>query len=103
MKSAFFSKSLAAVFVLLLAFPAHSFAQNYQPAPENLAARKWFQDAKFGLFIHWGVYAVPGGEWKNNTTKSVGEWIMNTEKIQVLEYEKIAAQFNPTEIGRAHV
>ena len=101
MKSAFFSKSLAAVFVLLCAFPAYNFAQNYQPAPENLAARKWFQDAKFGLFIHWGVYAVPGGEWKNNTTKSVGEWIMNTEKIQVPEYEKIAAQFNPTEFNPA--
>lgn len=85
---------------LLLVLATNSLAQ-YKPAPENLAARQWFQDAKFGLFIHWGIYAVPGGEWKNGTTKSVGEWIMNTEKIPIPEYEKIAEQFNPTEFDPA--
>ena len=57
----------------------------YRPAPENLRAREWFQDAKFGLFIHWGVYSVLGH----------GEWVMNNEKIPVSEYEKIPARFNP--------
>ena len=41
---------------------------NYQPAPENLKARREFQDAKFGMFIHWGVYSILGaGEWSSMT------------------------------------
>ncbi|HXG66850.1 MAG TPA: alpha-L-fucosidase [Blastocatellia bacterium] len=63
----------------------------YKPAPENLAARRWFQDAKFGLFIHWGVYSVLGD----------GEWVMNNRKIPISEYEKLPPQFNPTEFDPA--
>src|SRR5215831_8266501 len=59
---------------------------DYQPTPANMNSRRWFQDAKFGLFIHWGVYSVLGR----------GEWVMNNEKIPVSEYEKLPAQFNPT-------
>jgi len=62
-------------------------AQTYQPAPENLQARQWFQDSKFGLFIHWGVYSVLGD----------GEWVMNNRKMTVSEYEKLPPEFNPTE------
>jgi alpha-L-fucosidase len=58
----------------------------YEPTPENLKAREWFQDAKFGLFIHWGVYSVLGD----------GEWVMNNKKMTVAEYEKLPPQFNPT-------
>ena len=68
-------------------------AQNYQPSESNLKARQWFQDAKFGLFIHWGVYSVPGR----------GEWVMENEKIPVSEYEKFAPQFNPTEFSAADI
>ncbi len=60
-------------------------APAYAPPPENLAARAWFQDAKFGLFVHWGVYSVLGD----------GEWVMNNKKIRVAEYEKLPAFFNP--------
>jgi alpha-L-fucosidase len=63
----------------------------YKPPPASLAAREWFQDAKFGLFIHWGVYSVPGE----------GEWVMNNKRIPAAEYEKQAAQFNPTEFDAA--
>jgi alpha-L-fucosidase len=73
---------LAAV-LALLSVPA--FAQSYTPAPENLKAREWFQDAKFGLFVHWGVYSVLGD----------GEWVMNNQKIPVADYEKLPAFFNP--------
>src|SRR5688572_26837348 len=58
----------------------------YRPHPSNLTARQWFQDAKFGLFVHWGVYSVLGD----------GEWVMNNRKIPIAEYEKLPAQFNPT-------
>ena len=58
---------------------------NYTPSPENLKAREWFQDAKFGMFIHWGVYSVLGD----------GEWVMNTQRIDKQTYQKLPAFFNP--------
>jgi alpha-L-fucosidase len=58
---------------------------DYEPTPENLAAREWFQDAKFGLFVHWGIYSILQN----------GEWIMNNRGITVSEYETLAPQFNP--------
>jgi alpha-L-fucosidase len=64
-----------------------AFGQSYQPSGANLAAREWFQNARFGMFIHWGVYSVLGD----------GEWVMNNRKMTVAEYEKLPAQFNPTE------
>lgn len=60
-------------------------ADPYRPAAENLRNREWFQDAKFGLFIHWGVYSVLGN----------GEWVMNNTKMSVADYEKLPPQFNP--------
>jgi alpha-L-fucosidase len=56
---------------------------------------KWFRDAKFGLFIHWGLYSIPAGEWKGQPIAGIGEWIMNRAKIPVTEYEQLAKQFNP--------
>jgi len=53
----------------------------------------WFNVARFGMFIHWGIYAVPAGEWGGNTGH--GEWIMLTAKIPSAEYEPLAAKFNP--------
>ncbi len=53
----------------------------------------WWRSAKFGMFIHWGIYAVPAGEYNGKTT--YGEWIMQEAKIPVAEYEKFAPQFNP--------
>jgi len=55
----------------------------------------WWRDARFGLFIHWGLYAVPAGTYKGERIKGIGEWIMNNAKIPVAEYEKFAGQFNP--------
>ena len=56
---------------------------------------KWWKEAKFGLFLHWGIYAVPAGSWNDGKTLGNGEWIMNSLKIPVKEYEKFATQFNP--------
>lgn len=60
---------------------------NYIPSEKNLQNRQWFQDAKFGLFIHWGIYSVLGD----------GEWIMHAKKIDKKTYEKVAEFFNPIE------
>ena len=54
---------------------------------------EWWANDKFGMFIHWGIYSVPEGEWKGN--KNHAEWIMNTGHIPVETYEKFAARFNP--------
>jgi alpha-L-fucosidase len=57
---------------------------------------KWWRAARFGMFIHWGVYAVPAGVWNGQEVKRSGaEWIMNRGKIPVAEYRKLPAQFNP--------
>jgi alpha-L-fucosidase len=53
----------------------------------------WWREARFGLFIHWGLYAIPAGEWQGQT--SHGEWIMNTAQIPVAQYEKFRSRFNP--------
>ncbi len=55
----------------------------------------WWRDAKFGMFIHWGVYSVPAGVYKGHKVKGIGEWIMNRAKIPVAEYKEYAKSFNP--------
>ncbi len=62
-------------------------------------ALKRFDDMKFGMFIHWGLYAIPAGEWKGKYVRGIGEWIMFREKIPVAEYEKLAEQFNPVKFS----
>lgn len=70
-----------------------------QPTPEPQAPdtepdrTEWFREARFGMFIHWGVYAVPAGEWKGKTMISIGEWIMRFKKIPVEQYKGYAADF----------
>jgi alpha-L-fucosidase len=75
--------------LLLLTFLVFALAAKaqtgYAPAPENLKARDWFQDSRFGMFIHWGVYSVLGN----------GEWVENNLKIDKQTYQKLPAFFNP--------
>ncbi len=65
--------------------------KDYRPSESNLEAREWFQDAKFGLFIHWGVYSVMAGGGEIG----LGEWIMEDKHIPVQSYEKLPEFFNP--------
>jgi alpha-L-fucosidase len=72
--------------------------QSTMPAAPNPAREQrlaWFREAKYGLFIHWGLYAIPAGEWKGKRSLGLGEWIMNRSQIPVREYEQLAAKFNP--------
>jgi len=57
----------------------------------------WWREAKFGMFIHWGLYALPAGVWKGERISGIGEWIMQKAQIPISEYEKLAGRFNPTE------
>jgi alpha-L-fucosidase len=65
------------------------------PDPAREARLSWFRASKYGLFIHWGLYAIPAGEWKGRGVPGIGEWIMNRARIPVGEYEALAAQWNP--------
>jgi alpha-L-fucosidase len=56
---------------------------------------EWWRDARFGMFIHWGVYSVPAGIYKGEDVKGIGEWIMKHGQIPIEEYEQYAKQFNP--------
>lgn len=56
----------------------------------------WFKSARFGMFIHWGLYAIPGGLWKGREMEYIGEWLQAQFRIPNAEYEALAARFNPT-------
>ncbi|WP_423127872.1 alpha-L-fucosidase [Gaoshiqia sp. Z1-71] len=84
--------------IILSIVSGTAFSQkDYQPAAKNLENREWFQDAKFGLFIHWGVYSVMagGGDY------GIAEWIMNQKQIPIRQYEKLPSFFNPVDFDPA--
>src|SRR6266496_3280051 len=88
----------AAVGLLVAALAIRAAAAQSAPTSHD-AKMKWFREAKFGLFIHWGLYAIPAGEWKGKPIAGIGEWIMNRAKIPVKEYEQLAKQFNPVKFN----
>lgn len=67
---------------------------------EQVDARmQWWHDARFGMFIHWGIYSVPAGVYKGQDVPGIGEWIMNTAKIPIKEYEQFGKEFNPAKFN----
>ena len=102
------TRLLTVVLVLLVAHavPRAAIAQNTAPSgvssmniPETKEQRdarmKWWREARFGMFIHWGVYSVPAGVYGGRNIGGLGEWIMNSAKIPVATYKDYARQFNP--------
>jgi alpha-L-fucosidase len=68
--------------------------------PTHDQRMKWWRAARFGMFIHWGVYSVPAGVWNGtNVTASGAEWIMNRGRIPLADYQKFATQFNPVKFN----
>jgi alpha-L-fucosidase len=59
------------------------------------ARMAWWREARFGMFIHWGVYAVPAGTYDGKQIPGIGEWIMNRGKIPCAVYQAYAKEFNP--------
>ncbi|MEX0330055.1 MAG: alpha-L-fucosidase [Puniceicoccaceae bacterium] len=65
---------------------------------ERAARMQWWKEARFGMFIHWGLYAVPAGQYRGvQQERHIGEWIMDTLNIPIAEYEKFANHFNPVQ------
>jgi alpha-L-fucosidase len=67
---------------------------------ENIERTKWWRDARFGMFIHWGLYAVPAGQWHDTVSEhEYGEWLMFHLKVPVAQYEQVAKKFNPVKFN----
>ena len=96
-------KKIGLVLILLLFFtraiPQQDIQQShssFETVEQKDTRMKWWREAKFGMFIHWGVYAVPAGVYKGEKVNRVSSWIMQYEHIPVAEYREYAKQFNPT-------
>jgi len=87
--------TLLAIFALLLSCDPSSKEQKDETLTEHDLKMQWWREARFGMFIHWGLYAEPAGEWKGEQIPGISEWIMARAKIPVKEYEKLAGTFNP--------
>jgi hypothetical protein len=70
--------------------------QDTETPGQRDARMAWWRAARFGMFIHWGLYAVPAGTWQGSQIPGIGEWIMHNAKIPVTNYSGLATQFNPT-------
>jgi alpha-L-fucosidase len=71
---------------------------NETPAQRD-ARMEWWREARFGMFIHWGVYSVPAGTYEGKRISGIGEWIMNRGKIPMVEYQAYAKDFNPVKFN----
>ena len=82
--------------------PAQTNQTDKVETPAQRDARMgWWREAKFGMFIHWGVYSVPAGFYQDKPVKGIGEWIMNSGKIPMADYQAFAKQFNPVKFDAA--
>ncbi len=65
----------------------------------NAERGAWFSQDKYSMFIHWGLYSIPAGEWKGKTYYGISEWLMSNRvaDISVDDYQQLTKQFNPTE------
>ena len=70
--------------------------QDTETPAQRDARMQWWREARFGMFIHWGLYSIPAGEWHGQRTTHIGEWIMNDLSIPVADYKAFAKDFNPT-------
>jgi len=70
--------------------------QDTETTSQRDARMAWWREARFGMFIHWGLYSVPAGTWDGQQIPSLGEWIMNNASIPVADYKALAPKFNPT-------
>lgn len=82
-------KYSATLLVLLFSISTYAQTPNYIPTKQNLEARQWFSNNKYGLFIHWGPFSIPGS----------GEWVMNDRNITVKNYTRLEKFFNPIDFN----
>lgn len=89
-------KIITTLTILILLLNLGGFNQVKAQQISDEERMEWWTDARFGMFIHWGIYSVPAGFYKGKPQKNSAEWIMNRGQIPVAEYAKFAELFNPT-------
>ncbi|MEI7504549.1 MAG: alpha-L-fucosidase, partial [Paludibacter sp.] len=89
-------KKIISILLVILCFQSTLSAQKTISQDERM---QWWRDARFGLFIHWGLYSITAGEWKEKEIPGIGEWIMGNVKIPVSEYRQLASKFNPVKFN----
>jgi len=91
----------ALLFLLIIQFSCQKTDYLNESQTDKDVRMKWWRDARFGMFIHWGLYAVPAGEYKGERVKGIGEWIQAVLNIPREEYEQFAKKFNPVKYDPA--
>jgi alpha-L-fucosidase len=89
-------KKITAFLLIILFCSSMMFSQTKMTQDERM---QWWRDARFGLFIHWGLYAIPAGEWEGKEIPGIGEWIMKRAQIPVEKYRDLANRFNPVKFN----
>ncbi len=87
--------ALSLCLALVTCFSALADAGSQQPTGQTDSRMDWWRDARFGMFIHWGLYSQAAGEWNGKPTSGAGEWMMNDMQIPLSQYAKLEPQFNP--------
>jgi alpha-L-fucosidase len=77
--------------------------QDTETREQKSERMRWFREARFGMFVHWGLYAIPAGRWDGKEVPGIGEWIMNSASIPVSEYMAFASKFNPERFSAADI
>lgn len=88
------AKGICGLLVALLLVSGAAAAPD-EGRPSHEQRISWWRGDRFGMFIHWGLYAVPAGEYGGKQHEGIGEWIMNTARIPRADYERFAPEFNP--------
>ena len=89
-------KKVFITLIALIVLGTSNYAQQQTTQTERM---QWWRDARFGMFIHWGLYAIPAGEWNGKEVPGIGEWIMKHAEIPAAEYRLLAKQFNPVKFN----
>jgi len=90
------AKRIGRIVAVILLAAVTAQAQTAKETPAQFEKRTaWWREAKFGMFIHWGTYSVPADSTDLNGKKGIAEWYFSNKQMQVKDYEKFAAQFNP--------
>lgn len=71
----------------------------FETEEEYRSRMQWWKDAKYGMFIHFGLYSILGGEYNGEVTPKIAEWIQNTLKIPLADYKKLMEKFNPQQFN----
>jgi alpha-L-fucosidase len=91
-RTIFFLLTLLTIFACT---PKSGTSEKSEETKQQDAKMEWWRDARFGMFIHWGLYSVPAGEWEGREIPGISEWIMLRAGIPVKDYEQLAENFNP--------